>query len=438
MSLERGARLVVDRGVDVRALPLTPGDFFLFSRVEALGGANPPTVGDVIAASGQASSDAEQAILKLIGLGLLTIASSRPVTSELDGDELRKRARERKRGLLAAQLSARSGDSAARPSRDEDEEVSLPAPRENQKSAEPTVAQRSILETIEPVAADDQRLDPALTIPLERQRRLLALRDRLRHVGHFEILGLTPVDDVKLIRRAYHVISRELHPDAHFGKDLGRFHAVLDDLFRRARSSYEFLLDAAHRKTLVDSGGRMQVLLNNAGVMHVGPFEAIDPEQHRQMIAVNLQGVIEVAHAGFTLLSETPGARLINMSSASAIYGMPEMATYSATKHAVRGLTEALDIEWERFDIRVCDVMPIFVDTELLTRTRKAHAADKLGVHLQARDVAEVVWAAATSEHRRVHWPVGVQTRLAFHGSKLAPTILERLVVKWMTRAPRG
>jgi NAD(P)-dependent dehydrogenase (short-subunit alcohol dehydrogenase family) len=208
-------------------------------------------------------------------------------------------------------------------------------------------------------------------------------------------------------------------------------HATLDV---RDRGSIQAALEHFAEHT----GGRMQVLLNNAGVMHVGPFEAIDPEQHRQMIAVNLQGVIEVAHAGFTLLSETPGARLINMSSASAIYGMPEMATYSATKHAVRGLTEALDIEWERFDIRVCDVMPIFVDTELLTRTRKAHAADKLGVRLQPSDVAEVVWAAATSEHRRVHWPVGVQTRLAYHGAKLAPTALERLVVRWMTRDSRA
>lgn len=185
------------------------------------------------------------------------------------------------------------------------------------------------------------------------------------------------------------------------------------------------------------TGHRMHVLLNNAGVMHVGPFEHIDLTKHRHMIEVNVMGVIAVAHAGFALLRDTPGARLINLSSASAIYGMPEMASYSASKHAVRALTEALDLEWERYDIRVADVMPVFVDTELLTRTRKAHAEHKLGVHLQASDVAEVVWQAATSKRPRVHWPVGVQTQLAYRGSKLAPTLLERLVVRWMTGSGR-
>jgi NADP-dependent 3-hydroxy acid dehydrogenase YdfG len=218
--------------------------------------------------------------------------------------------------------------------------------------------------------------------------------------------------------------------------------AALGDRFGRDRICHATLdvRDSASIRAAVDhfsehTGHRMHVLLNNAGVMHVGPFETMHASKHRHMLEVNVQGVIEVALTGFELLCETPGARLINMSSASAIYGMPEMATYSATKHAVRGLTEALDIEWERFGIRVCDVMPIFVDTELLTRTRKARASEFLGVHLQASDVAEIVWAAATSQRRRVHWPVGMQTRLAYHGKRLAPAALERWIVRWMTKA---
>jgi NAD(P)-dependent dehydrogenase (short-subunit alcohol dehydrogenase family) len=192
-------------------------------------------------------------------------------------------------------------------------------------------------------------------------------------------------------------------------------------------------IDAAIEHFAERSGGRMDVLLNNAGVMHVGGFETLEPSAHRQMIAVNVLGAIEVAQAGFALLSATPGARLINMSSAAAIYGMPEMATYSASKHAIRGLTEALELEWERFGIRVSDVMPIFVDTELLTGTRKLRASETLGIHLGPEDVAAVVWRAATDPRPRLHWSVGVQTRLAMHATGLVPSRLERWVVRLLT-----
>ncbi|NVB43388.1 SDR family oxidoreductase [Pseudenhygromyxa sp. WMMC2535] len=183
------------------------------------------------------------------------------------------------------------------------------------------------------------------------------------------------------------------------------------------------------------AGGRVDVLVNNAGIMSVGRFEALDPVDMRRMIAVNLQGVIEVAHAAFPYLRDTPGARLINMSSASAIYGVPEMACYAATKHAVRGLTESLEVEWAAHDIRVCDVMPIFVRTALLTNTRMARAQAGLGVHLEPGDVAAAVYTAATSRWRRVHRPVGWQAKLAYHASGLSPTALERLVMRLLTRS---
>jgi NAD(P)-dependent dehydrogenase (short-subunit alcohol dehydrogenase family) len=182
------------------------------------------------------------------------------------------------------------------------------------------------------------------------------------------------------------------------------------------------------------TGGHMHVLLNNAGVMSVGRFEELSAIDHRRTIAVNLQGVIEVAHASFELLRRTPGARVINLSSAAAIYGMPEMASYSATKHAVRGLTEALELEWARYGIRVCDVMPAFVDTALLANTQRLATERVLGVRLEPADVAQVVWRAATSKRRRTHWPVGLQTALAERAGKLVPNVVMRRVVQWMSR----
>lgn len=174
------------------------------------------------------------------------------------------------------------------------------------------------------------------------------------------------------------------------------------------------------------SGGQLHALINNAGVMHVGPFESVDPAQHRQVIAVNLQGVVDVAHASFELLRDTPGSRLINVSSGSASYGTAELASYSATKHGVRGFTEALDVEWRRHDIRVFDVMPMFVQTELLTDTNPLTSQGWLGVTLTAEDVAAAIVRAANGRQWRVHRPLGWQAWLAYHGAAALPTAITR------------
>ena len=65
-------------------------------------------------------------------------------------------------------------------------------------------------------------------------------------------------------------------------------------------------------------------------------------------------------------------------------------------------------------------------------------AADFLGVRLQPEDVAEVVWRAATHRGQRLHWTVGVQTRLAMHAARLAPTRLERMVVRLLSSRGGG
>lgn len=262
---------------------------------------------------------------------------------------------------------------------------------------------------------------PALSIFITGAARGIgrACAERFAAAGYFVGLYDLEAETLAATAEAFH---------DRYGRDRS-CHATLD-----VRDNHS--IRAAIQHFAEHTGGRMHLLLNNAGVMQVGAFADMDPATHRQMIAVNFQGVVEVAHAGFPLLAATPRARLINMSSASAIYGMPEIATYSASKHAVRGLTEALDIEWEPHDIRVCDIMPAFVDTQLLTRTRTMSATHTMGVRLEPADIAEVVWSAATSRRRRVHWPVGLQAKLAHHGSGLAPTTLERAVIRLLTRSP--
>lgn len=168
------------------------------------------------------------------------------------------------------------------------------------------------------------------------------------------------------------------------------------------------------------AGGRLDVLLNNAGIAASGDFESQSLATHHAIVDVNLKGVINGAHAGYDYLRRHPGggARLINLASASAIYGAAGLATYSATKFAVRGLTEALDLEWRGQGIRVCDLWPLFVSTQMVAGMHLP-TIRSLGVRLTARDVAETVWKAAHHRGHRVHWPVGFQAhalRLAVRG----------------------
>lgn len=179
--------------------------------------------------------------------------------------------------------------------------------------------------------------------------------------------------------------------------------------------------------------GRLDILINNAGVLASGEFVEIAPARHKQQVDVNVTGVMFGCHSGFRYLRDTPGARVLNMCSASAIYGQAELASYSATKFAVRGLTEALEWEWRSHDIAVMALWPLFVDTAMLDGVKTA-STESLGVNLTVDDVAEAAWRALHRKSRaaKVHHPVGRQTKFVYYLSQLSPTWVTRLVNKRM------
>ena len=181
------------------------------------------------------------------------------------------------------------------------------------------------------------------------------------------------------------------------------------------------------------SGGRLDVMFNNAGIAAVDAFENVPIARSHAIVDVNLKGVINGCYAALPHLQRTPGARLISMASASAIYGAANLAVYSATKFAVRGLSEALDIEWSRYGIKVMDLMPLFVNTPMVAQfASKPKAFDRLGMHLQPEDLAQAVWKAANRHVWLcpVHWYPGLQTKLSAFMSKISPAFLNRLVNK--------
>lgn len=183
--------------------------------------------------------------------------------------------------------------------------------------------------------------------------------------------------------------------------------------------------------------GALNVLFNNAGILCSGSFVDNTLESQQKLIEVNVQGVLAGSYLALPYLKQAAtserGARVINMSSASAIYGQPSLAVYSTSKFAVRGITEALDLEWAPHGVKVMDVMPLFVRTKLVT-DMNAGSIKRLGVHLTPEDIAATVYNMAHYRGSRVHWPVGLQTKLMLGASKLSPNWLTRLTNRWLTR----
>ena len=139
--------------------------------------------------------------------------------------------------------------------------------------------------------------------------------------------------------------------------------------------------------------GKLDILVNNAGVLATGAFSDVPLQVHRQMIDINFYGALAGLHAAFPYLRDTAHAQVVNMCSASALYGQPELATYSATKFALRALTEALELEWRRYDIRVLAMWPLFVKTAM-TDGIETGSTKSLGVNLGPDDVAAAVYSA--------------------------------------------
>jgi NADP-dependent 3-hydroxy acid dehydrogenase YdfG len=158
---------------------------------------------------------------------------------------------------------------------------------------------------------------------------------------------------------------------------------------------------------------RVDVLVNNAGILRVGPFETISPEDSEAQIRVNVLGVVNGIYAFFEALKATPGARIVNLASASSIYGTPDFAVYSATKFAVRGLTEALEIEFRRHGITVCDISPPFVSGHMLaSQNYTAPGVKKMGINMSPETVANWVFRAATAKYPHVHYTLQTDQRL--------------------------
>jgi NAD(P)-dependent dehydrogenase (short-subunit alcohol dehydrogenase family) len=112
------------------------------------------------------------------------------------------------------------------------------------------------------------------------------------------------------------------------------------------------------------TGGTVDVLFNNAGVGTGGPIQEMTDEDIDRQIAINFTGVVSGIRTVFPYLRR--GSCVLNTSSAAGIYGVANLSVYSATKFAVRALTESHDIEWQPLGIKSRSLMPGFIDTNII------------------------------------------------------------------------
>jgi clavulanate-9-aldehyde reducatase len=157
-------------------------------------------------------------------------------------------------------------------------------------------------------------------------------------------------------------------------------------------------VQAAHEEL-----GGLHVLVNNAGVMLLGPVAGADTDEWRRMVSVNLLGLLYSTHAALPLISRSGGGDIVNLSSVAGRRADAGAAVYNMTKFGVHAFSEALRQEALHDGIRVTTVAPGFVETELqghnrdpLVQQALSRARERIGDVLRPEDIAEAIVHAVT------------------------------------------
>jgi clavulanate-9-aldehyde reducatase len=157
----------------------------------------------------------------------------------------------------------------------------------------------------------------------------------------------------------------------------------------------------------VDELGGLDILINNAGVMLLGPVQDADVGEWKRMVEVNLLGLLYCTHAALPVMRDAGGGDIVNISSTAGRQAALGSAVYNLTKWGVNGFTEGLRQEALHIGVRVSVVEPGMVATELMDHNSNPvvlEAAKKfraqVGTPLEADDIARaILYIVGQPEH---------------------------------------
>ncbi len=178
-------------------------------------------------------------------------------------------------------------------------------------------------------------------------------------------------------------------------RDLERLRTLAEEATNAGYAVYPMQLDITDKSSIQQVFQRisnafdsLDVLINNAGVGRFGPTREFSTQDLDDVLNVNVRGTFLCCQEALNFMLPQNNGYIINISSVVGFKGYPHQAAYTASKHAVMGLTKSLAVELQQHNIRVSAVLPGGVETELVTAARPDLDTSEL---MHPEDVAETV-----------------------------------------------
>lgn len=196
------------------------------------------------------------------------------------------------------------------------------------------------------------------------------------------------------------------------GRSEEKLKTALEQLGENGRAKQHDLAQLSCIPTLIQEiyheTGRIDALVNNAGINMKKPFLEVTDEDFASILKVNVQSIFSISRETAKVMKEQGHGSIVNISSMAAKYGLPKVIAYTASKAAIEGMTRAMATELAEFGIKVNCVAPGFIDTPMSSkalnddpdRMKKVLSRTPMGKLGTPADVGDAVYYLVSNESR--------------------------------------